>query len=93
MGQSRTDRLNNKPPPGRNHKIQIMKTQMNKHIKEIMKLVAQFDVGDNTNFGVVKKISKTSITFKAPLSPKTKIMFNQRKFGRNEYVLKQLINL
>ena len=49
--------------------------------------------GDKTNFGSVIKIGKTSITFKATYSPKTRINFNQRKFGRNEYVLNQLIKL
>jgi len=49
--------------------------------------------GDKTNFGSVVKIGETSITFKAPYSPKMRITFNQRKFGRNEYVLNQLIKL
>lgn len=64
-------------------------TKLEKLKKDVAKLELQ--KGDKTNFGAVIKVGETGITFKNTYSPKTRISYNQRKFGRNEYVLKDLI--
>ena len=68
-----------------------MNNKLNKVIKHINEL--ELVRGDKTNFGTVLKTAENSITFKAKDTPKTRITFNKRKFGRNEYVLSQLIKL
>ena len=55
--------------------------------------VAQYKKGDKTNFGVVVEVTPSSITFKAKDTPKTKIVFNQRKMGSKDYILSSLSKL
>lgn len=59
-------------------------------VEAIKKKVANFKVGDKTNFGVVVAIGSDSITFKTKDIPKTKISFNQRKMGSKDFVLDRL---
>ena len=66
---------------------------LNENVAEIKKRVAQLEVGDQTNFGVVKAIGPDSITFKALHTPKTEIAFRQRKLGSADYILVKLIKL
>jgi hypothetical protein len=60
---------------------------------EVQAIVADFAVGDSTNFGKVLEIGSDSITFKAKDLPKTKISFKQRKMGSSEFLLTKLIKL
>lgn len=60
---------------------------------EVQAIVADFAVGDSTNFGKVLEIGADSITFKAKDLPKTKISFKQRKMGSSEFLLTKLIKL
>ena len=55
--------------------------------------VAKYKKGDKTNFGVVVEVTPSSITFKAKDTPKTKIVFNQRKMGSKDYILSSLSKL
>lgn len=64
---------------------------VNEDIAKIKKRVAQLKVGDKTNYGTVKEIGDDSITFKAPQTPKTKILFKQRKMGKPDYILMSLV--
>jgi len=68
---------------------------MTKKAHQIKKQVKALGLqpGDLTNFGRLIKINEVSITVKAKDTPKTRISYNQRKFGRNEYVLKDLVKL
>ena len=66
---------------------------LNENVAEIKKRVSKLEVGDKTNFGVVKAIGPDSITFKALHTPKTEILFRQRKIGSADYVLMKLIKL
>jgi len=52
--------------------------------------VKEYKKGDKTNLGVVVEITPSSITFKGKDTPKTKILFNQRKMGSKDYVLSSL---
>jgi hypothetical protein len=75
-----------------------MKKPIKKTSAKLEKLKAniaklELQKGDKTNFGSVINIGETGITFKNTYSPKTRILFIQRKFGRNEYVLNDLIKL
>lgn len=65
-------------------------TNLEEGVEEIKKKVNDLKVGDKTNFGVVKKIDSSSITFKAKDLPETKIAFNQRKTGSKDFVLDRL---
>lgn len=67
----------------------------NNKLEKLKSSVAKLELqkGDKTNFGSVIKVGETGITFKNTYSPKTRIAYSQRKFGRNEYVLKDLIKL
>ena len=60
-------------------------------VAKIKKKVAQLKVGDKTNFGTVLDIGDEHITFKAPQTPKTKILFRQRALGRSAYLLMNLV--
>ena len=60
---------------------------------EVQAIVADFAVGDSTNFGKVLEIGADSITFKAKDLPKTKISFKQRKMGSSEFLLTKLVKL
>ncbi len=60
-------------------------------VAKIKKKVAQLKVGDKTNFGAVLDIGDEHITFKAPQTPKTKILFRQRALGRSAYLLMNLV--
>ncbi len=64
---------------------------VNEDVAKIKKKVAQLKVGDKTNYGTVKEIGSESITFKAPQTPKTKILFKQRKMGKPDYILMSLV--
>jgi len=64
---------------------------VNENVEKIKKRVAQLKVGDKTNYGTVKEIGDDSITFKAPQTPKTKILFKQRKMGKPDYILMSLV--
>jgi len=55
--------------------------------------VKEYKKGDKTNFGVVVDVSPSSITFKGKDTPKTKIVFNQRKLGSKDYVLSSLAKI
>ena len=55
--------------------------------------VKEYKKGDKTNFGVVVEVTPSSITFKAKDTPKTKIVFNQRKMGSKDYILSSLSKL
>ena len=61
-----------------------------KEVIAIANKVKEYKKGDKTNFGVVVDVSPSSITFKAKDTPKTKIVFNQRKMGSKDYVLSSL---
>lgn len=65
----------------------------NEDISAIKDTVSKLKVGDVTNFGVVKAISDTSISFKQKDTPLTKIAFNQRKVGSKDFVLDKLMKL
>jgi hypothetical protein len=62
-------------------------------VAKIKKKVAQLEVGDKTNYGTVVAIGSDSITFKAKDTPKTKIVFRQRKMGSPDYLLMNLVKL
>ena len=62
-------------------------------VAKIKKKVAQLEVGDKTNYGTVMAIGSDSITFKAKDTPKTKIVFRQRKMGSPDYLLMNLVKL
>jgi len=62
-------------------------------VAKIKNKVAQLEVGDKTNYGTVVAIGSDSITFKAKDTPKTKIAFRQRKMGRPDYLLMNLVKL
>lgn len=64
---------------------------IDENVEKIKKKVAQLKVGDKTNYGTVKKIGADSITFKALHTPKTEIAFRQRKIGRPDYILMNLV--
>jgi hypothetical protein len=64
-----------------------------KEVMAIANKVAKYKKGDKTNFGVVVDVSASSITFKGKDTPKTKIVFNQRKMGSKDYVLSSLSKL
>lgn len=57
---------------------------------DIAAKVAELEVGDKTNFGVVVAKGSNSVIFKGKDLPKTKITFNQRKMGSRDYVLSAL---
>ena len=59
-------------------------------VMAIANKVKEYKKGDKTNFGVVVEVTPSSITFKAKDTPKTKIVFNQRKLGSKDYVLSAL---
>ena len=61
-----------------------------KEVIAIANKVKEYKKGDKTNFGVVVDVSPSSITFKGKDTPKTKIVFNQRKMGSKDYVLSAL---
>ena len=61
-----------------------------KEVIAIANKVKEYKKGDKTNFGVVVDVSPSSITFKGKDTPKTKIVFNQRKMGSKDYVLSSL---
>jgi hypothetical protein len=62
-------------------------------VAKIKKKVDQLEVGDKTNYGTVVAIGSDSITFKAKDTPKTKIVFRQRKMGSPDYLLMNLVKL
>lgn len=62
-------------------------------VEEIKAKVKDLKVGDKTNFGTVKKIDASSITFKTKDIPETKIGFNQRKMGSKDFVLDRLAKM
>ena len=62
-------------------------------VSDVEAIVADFAVGDNTNFGKVLEIGPDSITFKAKDLPKTRIAFKQRKMGSSEFLLTKLVKL
>ena len=62
-------------------------------VSDVEAIVADFSVGDNTNFGKVLEIGPDSITFKAKDLPKTRIAFKQRKMGSSEFLLTKLVKL
>ena len=66
---------------------------IDENVEKIKKKVAQLKVGDKTNYGTVKEIGPDSITFKALHTPKTEIAFRQRKIGRPDYILMNLVKL
>jgi hypothetical protein len=59
-------------------------------VDNIAAKVAELDIHDITNFGVVVALGGNSVTFKAKDLPKTTITFNKRKIGSRDYVLSDL---
>jgi hypothetical protein len=71
----------------------IAERALKENAAEVMAIankVKEYKKGDKTNFGVVVEVTPSSITFKAKDTPKTKIVFNQRKLGSKDYVLSSL---
>lgn len=71
----------------------VIDTVLNEGVDEIKAKVAKMKVGEVTNFGTITKIGDSFIEFKANLSGKTSIKFNQRKMGSKDFVLDKLISL
>ena len=65
-------------------------TDLEEGVEEIKAKAMKLKVGDKTNFGTVKKMDSSSITFKTKDVPETRITFNQRKMGSKEFVLDRL---
>jgi hypothetical protein len=70
-----------------------VKEDLDEGVDEIKAKVEKLKVGDKTNFGTVKKIDGTSISFHGKDIGTNKIQFNQRKMGSKDFVLDKLMKL
>jgi hypothetical protein len=62
----------------------------NYNTESIQDKVSKLKVGDKTNLGIVTQIDNNAVYFKPKNLPVTKIHFDQREMGNNDFVLDKL---